>query len=356
MQQRGLTSVALTRVPVLAVHAEARLLESERRSMQLRVTDQIESERRAALAAGRRRLEREIAARLAGEQSASLEQQQVREAAHKMSSVYRSVSCKATVSLQCCLVPLQHLTMPMADCTLTSSSMLCSAVLWLCKQKQVQRWLQAAAAGVPPWETSPAGVAGSGPTANGGHDRAKRSQAAAASGTGVAALLGQEAAAAAQWPVRQQQQQASTGTGTVRSLPDTGGANGVPQPAPPAAAAAGNGTSDLGAVGKRRARSHSPVRNHSSAAAAAAAAPQPSNTAAARPRQHSAAAAAGSADKASYPAATVHRLSERLQAAAGHEAEPAGGVAAGLYAAAAAVAEQLKALGGQLGEWHATER
>jgi hypothetical protein len=45
--------------------------------MQLRVTDQIESERRAALAAGRRRLERDIAARLAGEQSASLEQQQV---------------------------------------------------------------------------------------------------------------------------------------------------------------------------------------------------------------------------------------------------------------------------------------
>lgn len=45
--------------------------------MQLRVADQIESERRAVLAAGRRRIEREVAARLAGEQSASLEQQQV---------------------------------------------------------------------------------------------------------------------------------------------------------------------------------------------------------------------------------------------------------------------------------------
>jgi hypothetical protein len=59
------------------VLTEARLLESERRSMRLRVTDQVESERRAALAAGRRRNEREVSARLAEEQATTLEHQQV---------------------------------------------------------------------------------------------------------------------------------------------------------------------------------------------------------------------------------------------------------------------------------------
>jgi hypothetical protein len=44
--------------------------------MRMRVSDQIESERRAALAAGRRRNEREVSTRLAEEQSASLEHQQ----------------------------------------------------------------------------------------------------------------------------------------------------------------------------------------------------------------------------------------------------------------------------------------
>jgi hypothetical protein len=61
---------------VCALLAEARLLESERRSMRMRVSDQIESERRAALAAGRRRNEQEVSTKLAGEQSASLEHQQ----------------------------------------------------------------------------------------------------------------------------------------------------------------------------------------------------------------------------------------------------------------------------------------
>lgn len=61
----------------VVVLAEARLLESKCRSMRLRVSDQIESERRAALSAGRRKIEREMSARLAEEQSASLEQQQV---------------------------------------------------------------------------------------------------------------------------------------------------------------------------------------------------------------------------------------------------------------------------------------
>jgi hypothetical protein len=59
--------------------AEARLLESERRSMHARVSDQLESERRAALAAGRRRVEREVGQVLAGEQAALLAQQQVSE-------------------------------------------------------------------------------------------------------------------------------------------------------------------------------------------------------------------------------------------------------------------------------------
>lgn len=44
--------------------------------MQLRVADQVESERRAALAAGRRLIEREMSTRLAEQQSASMEQQQ----------------------------------------------------------------------------------------------------------------------------------------------------------------------------------------------------------------------------------------------------------------------------------------
>lgn len=59
------------------VAAEARLLDSERRSMQLRVADQVEAERRAALAAGRRRIERELSTQLAQEHSAGLEHQQV---------------------------------------------------------------------------------------------------------------------------------------------------------------------------------------------------------------------------------------------------------------------------------------
>lgn len=57
--------------------AEARLLESEQRAMQGRVVEQIESERRAALAAGRRRIEREVANQLASEQALTLAQRQV---------------------------------------------------------------------------------------------------------------------------------------------------------------------------------------------------------------------------------------------------------------------------------------
>lgn len=45
--------------------------------MQVRVADQVESERRAALAAGRRRIERELSTQLAEQQTASLERQQV---------------------------------------------------------------------------------------------------------------------------------------------------------------------------------------------------------------------------------------------------------------------------------------
>jgi hypothetical protein len=59
--------------------AEARLLEIERRSMHARVSDQLESERRAALAAGRRRVEQEVGQVLAGEQATLLAQQQVRQ-------------------------------------------------------------------------------------------------------------------------------------------------------------------------------------------------------------------------------------------------------------------------------------
>jgi hypothetical protein len=46
--------------------------------MLARVSDQLEAERRAALAAGRRRLEQEVGQVLAGEQAALLAQQQVR--------------------------------------------------------------------------------------------------------------------------------------------------------------------------------------------------------------------------------------------------------------------------------------
>ena len=62
---------------VCCTYSEARLLESERRAMQGRVVEQIESERRAALAAGRRRIEREVAQQLAGEQGTMLAQRQV---------------------------------------------------------------------------------------------------------------------------------------------------------------------------------------------------------------------------------------------------------------------------------------
>lgn len=62
--------------------------------MQLRVADQVESERRAALAAGRRRIEREMSTRLAEQQSASMEQQQA------------SASCWATVGMPLCRPPL----------------------------------------------------------------------------------------------------------------------------------------------------------------------------------------------------------------------------------------------------------
>lgn len=57
--------------------AEARLLESERRSMQARVADLLEAEKRAALAEGRRRMEREVGKQLASEQAALLAQRQV---------------------------------------------------------------------------------------------------------------------------------------------------------------------------------------------------------------------------------------------------------------------------------------
>jgi hypothetical protein len=57
------------------------LLDSERRSMQLRVADQVEAERRAAMAAGRRRIERQLAAQLAEEHAAALAAQQVRHGA-----------------------------------------------------------------------------------------------------------------------------------------------------------------------------------------------------------------------------------------------------------------------------------
>jgi hypothetical protein len=72
------------------VPAEARLLESEQRSMLARVSDQLESERRAALAAGRRRVEREVGQVLAGEQPALLAQQQVR---YRMARMARSWGC-----------------------------------------------------------------------------------------------------------------------------------------------------------------------------------------------------------------------------------------------------------------------
>lgn len=45
--------------------------------MRSRVVEQVESERRAALAAGRRRIEREVAHQVAGAQGTMLAQQQV---------------------------------------------------------------------------------------------------------------------------------------------------------------------------------------------------------------------------------------------------------------------------------------
>lgn len=58
-------------------NTEVRLLDSERRAMQGRVLELVESERRAAVAAGRRRIEREVADQLAEEQAASLTERQV---------------------------------------------------------------------------------------------------------------------------------------------------------------------------------------------------------------------------------------------------------------------------------------
>eukprot|EP00879_Flechtneria_rotunda_P019310 GHRR01020280.1.p1 GENE.GHRR01020280.1~~GHRR01020280.1.p1 ORF type:complete len:1326 (+),score=682.05 GHRR01020280.1:480-4457(+) len=55
---------------------EARLLESERCAMQTRVVEQIESERRATLAAARRQLEKQVVTQLQQEQAATLGQQQ----------------------------------------------------------------------------------------------------------------------------------------------------------------------------------------------------------------------------------------------------------------------------------------
>lgn len=61
--------------------------------MQLRVADQVEAERRAALSAGRRRIERQLAAQLADEQAAARTAHQVRIQLHAVQEAGTAADC-----------------------------------------------------------------------------------------------------------------------------------------------------------------------------------------------------------------------------------------------------------------------
>lgn len=147
--------------------------------------------------------------------------------------------------------------------------------------------------------------------AAGAPDKAGRSQADSGMGLGVAAILAQGST--------RRQQQSDTVPSSARTTPLTAGA---------AAAAAA-------AVGKRRARSHSPVRHQAAAGAAANLADELSRLL----QLEQGAACHTTGERADSPgaAATLQRLDSS-------------GAGAGLQAAAAAVVSQLKALGAQQGE------
>jgi hypothetical protein len=189
------------------------------------------------------------------------------------------------------------------------------------------------------------GPSSSSPAADGAADQAGRTRLTSGTGSGVAAILGQDST----WAGQQQQAAAAD---SVRSVPGPAGDGSVVLAPSKAYAAALDGT-------RRRARSHSPVHNHHSVAGTTGSAkPQPSASLANRSSRlpqllQGAGAGHGAregADKASAAAAAaaMQRLSQALLAVSEPAADHSG-VSAGLQAAAAAVLDQLMALGAQQG-------
>lgn len=229
-------------------------------------------------------------------------------------------------------------------CTTASTDQECGCC---CRQqKHVKQWLEAAASGMHVLDNSLGGPSSSSPAADGAADKAGRTRTASATGPGVAAILGQGST----WVGQQQ----AAAAGSMHIVPGPAGD-----------AAAGGGSAELAPSkayaaaldgARRRARSHSPVRSrHTVAEAAAGAAkPRPSANLAdefSKLLQLQGAAegrgARDGTDKASA-AAAVQRLSQALLAASEPAADHSG-VSVGLQAAAAAVLDQLKALGAQQG-------
>lgn len=165
------------------------------------------------------------------------------------------------------------------------------------------RWLEVAAGGVHALDRS---LGGPSTAAAGAPDKAD-----SGTGLGVAAILAQGST--------RRQQQSDTVPSSARTTPLTAGA---------AAAAAA-------AVGKRRARSHSPVRHQAAAPAAANLADELSRLL--QLEQGAACHTTGECADSPGAAATLQRLDSS-------------GAGAGLQAAAAAVVSQLKAFGAQQGE------
>jgi len=226
-------------------------------------------------------------------------------------------------------------------------------VLACSQQKQVKRWLEAAGTqGLQDLDSSHKGISGTGNQATGAHtSKEGRSQSASGAGLGVAALL-------AQSPTRQQlpgqQEQQESGPGSVHSMPGTSPAAVVAEQGPDEHPAPED--ADItAAVGrsKRRARSHSPVRQGLSAAPGASRArPSVGGDLAAgviKPSQQQVLSlppgSAGHAGQHSGPTAlpgAVQHARSSVQVPGGN-----GSIAAGLRAAAAAVVSQLRDLGAQ---------
>lgn len=218
------------------------------------------------------------------------------------------------------------------------------------QQKQVKRWLEAAGTqGLQDLDSSHKGITGTGNQATGTYNSKEgRSQSASAAALGVAALLAQSA-------TRQQlPEQQEAGPGSVHSMPGTSPAAVVAEQDPDEHPAPEDAdiTAAVGSS-KRRARSHSPVRQGRSAAPGASRArPSVGDDHAAgvirssqqqvlSPPQGSAGHAGQHSRPTTLPGAVQHAHTS-VQVPGGN-----GSVAAGLRAAAAAVVSQLRDLGAQ---------